>query len=218
MKRSFWRDPNPWIAIGLALIVIPMLIWAIVHHVRRGPQDNGFLTVTISGQEQELRPRFAPGAGGWWDVVSDKTVDNRVVLGAAERWNKALGFRAFDVRQDQAFFDNPNFVLRNDYKFGSVMITVATEPGRETCGGITHHQYDKATGEVYWVEVSINPMYTHDSTSYEGAVEHELGHVLLLAHDDEGLMRKRLDPLGEISQQDIERVRKVWTEMKQSAR
>lgn len=217
MTKRFWRDPNVWIGIGLAAIVIPMLIWAIVHHIRRGPQDNGFITVTIDGQEKELRPRFAPDGGGWWRVVSDKTVDQRVVLMAVERWNKALEFEAFDARQDQLFFDDPNFVLRDDYKFGNVTITVATEPGGEECGGITHNQYDKATGEVYWSEISINPMYTHDSTTYEGAVMHELGHALLLAHDDEGIMRKRLDPRGEISKQDIERVRKVWTEMKQSA-
>ena len=215
MTKRFWRDPNTWIGIGLAVVVIPMLIWAIVHHVRRGPEDNGFMTVMIDGQETELRPRFGPGVGGLWNVVSDNSVDHRYVAKAAERWNTVLGFKVFDARQDQSFFDDPNYTLRNDYKFGYVTITVATEPGGEHCGGITHHNYDKATGEVYWAEITINPMYTHDSASYEGAVMHELGHALLLAHDDEGLMRKRLDIRGKISSHDIKILREQWTASQQ---
>lgn len=212
MKKLF-RDPNVWIAIALAAIVIPSLIYAIVKHVRRRPEDNGFMTCC---QGKTLSPRFMFDDTMWF-VVADKGIDEDVLAYASKEWNAKVGKDVFRYKSSPSWFSDPNYSLSNEYKFGTVSVTLATEPGSDESGGVTHNNYDKSTGEVYWSEITINPLFTHDRNRYKAALLHELGHALLLAHDDHptSIMRKELNVRGTITDHDAEIVRELWTKTPQ---
>ena len=221
-KWSMWRDPNVYIGIGIAVIVIPALIYAIVTHVRRGDEDSGFLYETIQGEKTQLTLAAPPTKDGTiWEVIADDTIDMKMLELAVNRWHQKTQKTVFHVRQSQEFFDHPMYMLAGDptvkqaanYRFGTVGLRVFTEGGGESCGGITHHNFDVKTGRVYWADISINPMYTHDPESYEAALVHELGHVLLLGHDDHrtSIMRKKLNTRGTITDHDSKLVIGLWT-------
>lgn len=209
MKKLF-RDPNVWIAIVLAAIVIPSLIYAIVKHVRREPEDNGFMTCC---QGKTLVPRFVPDNSPIWSVIADNTIDEEVLSYAVGAWNEKVNKVVLRSRVSHEWFRDPNYDLSSEYKFATVSITLATEPTHDESGGVTHNNYDKSTGEVYWSEITINPFYTHDKAHYKAAMLHELGHALLLAHDDHptSIMRKELNVRGTITDHDAEIVRELWT-------
>lgn len=221
-KWSMWRDPNVYIGIGVALIVIPTLIYAIVTHVRRGDEEATVLYENIQGEKTALRLVAPPTEDGTvWDVIADNSVDMKMLERAVNRWHQKTQKTIFHYRQSQEFFDHPMFMLAGDptvkqaanYRFGTVALRVFTEGGGEQCGGITHHSFDQKTGRVWWCDVSINPMYTHDEESYEAALVHELGHTLLLGHHDHrtSIMRKKLNARGIITDRHSELVKGLWT-------
>lgn len=220
-KWSMWRDPNVYIGIGLAAIVIPLLVYAIVTHVRRGDEPGDFIYEDIEGERTKLTLAAPPVENGSvWDVIADNSIDMKLLERAVDRWHQKTQKKVFSFRQSQEYFDHPLFMLAGDptakqaanYRFGTVALRVFTEGGGESCGGITHHSYDLKTGQVWWCDVSINPMYTHDQGSYEAALVHELGHTLLLAHHDHrtSIMRKRLNVRGVITDHHVELVKGLW--------
>lgn len=220
-KWSMWRDPNVYIGIGIAVIVIPALIYAIVTHVRRPDEPGDFLYEDIAGERTKLTLAAAPAKdGSVWDVIADDSVDMRILELAINRWHQKTQKRVFSHRQSQEFFDHPMYLLAGDptvkqaanYRFGTVGVRVFTEGGGESCGGITHHSYDLKTGRVWWADISINPMYTHDEKSYEAALVHELGHALLLGHHDHrsSIMRKKLNIRGTITDHHSKLVKGLW--------
>jgi len=220
-KWSMWRDPNIYIGIAVAAIVVPSLIYAIVTHVRRGDVNEDFIYVDISGEKTMLTLARPPLAGEVvWDVIADNTIDEDILKLAVNRWEKKVGHGVFRTRVSQEFFDHPMFMMAGDptvkqaaaYRAGTVALSVKTVGGKEGCGGLTNHNYDLKTGRVHWVDISINPMYTYDKRSYEAALVHELGHALLLGHADHrtSIMRKKLNDRGIITEHSTELVRKLW--------
>lgn len=220
-KRSIWRDPNIYIGLAIAAVVIPSLIYVIVREVRKGEVDEDFVYVDIDGEQKALtlaRPPLSDEPV--WRIIADKSVDVEVLDKAINRWDTKTNKRVFRYEVNQEFFDHPLFMLAGDpsvkqavdYRLKTVAITVGTQSGKEGCGGITTHHYDLKTGEVYWVDVSINPMFTYHKRSYESAIVHELGHALLRGHADHdtSIMRKKLNDRGVITKHSAEMVRKLW--------
>ena len=221
-KKSLWKDPNIYIGLGLLLVVVTSFIYILIVKDRLSSEDKGFMKRPINGKVQNLTLAFPPSdEEPVWLVIADNMIDMKMLQKGVHQWNKATNRVVFRYKQNQDYFDNPMFDLASDpsvkrvapYRFKTVSIRLLTEPERESSGGVTHHYYDLKTGGVYWVDISINPLYTYDPKSYEAAIVHELGHSLLLDDDynlSSSIMNEELNVYGTITDRDSKLVVGLW--------
>lgn len=212
------RDPNLWIGVGLAAVVIPALIYAIISHETKPIREADFqmvgLVPTTQGRKS-LRPKFHHDKC-LWTTVGDRSVRQDLLLKATEMWNARVcagedGCQYVCNREDPDLFFNTG--EKSGARYGSIFVT-ANMMREDNEGGVTNNVYNVKTGEVYYSKITINEMYTHHESSYLAALVHEIGHGLLLGHCDDrhetSIMREKLNVRGRITDHDAELLREAW--------
>jgi hypothetical protein len=213
--KQLLREPNIWIGVAIAVIVIPILIYAIIKHERGDVLEADWQTVSVSQGRVALHPRYHHD-NCLWTAVADDTTDAGLLNRAVKLWNdricnEELGCRYLCTREDPELFSRTS--EKSGARFSHIFVSTETLPNTGE-GGITNNIYDKATGEAYYAIIKINKSHTYHEDSYLAALVHELGHGLLLGHCDDrhktSIMRKTLNVRGTITDHDAELLREAW--------
>ena len=223
--KQLVREPNFWIGIALACIVIPILIYAIIKHETDPIVETDWQMVSLvptTRGRKALRPMFVHDRCQW-TAIGDKTVDQELLRVAAKRWNDRVCEGLEEDCQYLCTRVDPDLFFQTKEKslerYGNLFVSVETLSD-DTHGGITNNVFDQATAETYYAVIKINHAHTTDRDSYLAALMHELGHGLLLGHPDDrhktSIMRKRLNVRGTITDHEAELLRDAWITAKRS--
>jgi hypothetical protein len=216
--KQLLREPNFWIGVAIAAVVIPVLIYAIIRYEREPITEADFQVVSLvptTRGRAELRPKYHHEKC-LWTTVGDKTVRADLLMKATVMWNDRVcegksGCQYVCNQNDPDLFFRTG--EKSEARFGNIFVMAEVLPDNGE-GGVTNNVYDVKMGEAYYAVVKINKMHTYHEDSYIAALVHEVGHGLLLGHCDDrhetSIMRKRLNVRGTITDHDAELLRKAW--------
>ncbi|MHA2334529.1 MAG: hypothetical protein ACXAEU_21050 [Candidatus Hodarchaeales archaeon] len=208
-KKWFKRWLNVIIFVVVASVAAPLLVYGVFLHECTDNTDEEVyraLGRDAQGNDLALKP-----LSNYWRVMCGKSVDLVALQNGIKEWNTKLNYTIFYPSIIDLAVSTVTAVDNEGY----VVVTEGLESGKEEIGGLSRFSYDINTGEVYLVEIAINPLSTYNEDYYNAAVLHELGHALLLGDNESStsIMRKKLNIRGVITDRDIALVKTIWSDV-----
>lgn len=172
---------NLIIGIVVAVLAIAGLAVGLYIHFTKGPPDNGLMVREGTDGEVTLRPKELP-----LTVFGRDGITAEEIVWASEWWNKRAGRKLFRSGGVDYFYD----VAYDGGKAGKTRhVFVSVGAAESKCGGIARPIFDKANGEIWYTEITINHEHAYHKSTRKATLLHEMGHALGLEDDPHSLDR-----------------------------